>query len=104
MLHVKAAKLGAWISLDGIGWGNFDKYADSIGNLKSAGMLNRTLISHDAGWYKPGEKEGGSFTGYTNIFTKLIPLLRNNGFTVPDINQLLIKNPAQAFSIRVRKI
>ena len=29
-LHVKAAALGAWISLDGIGWGDFEKYADLI--------------------------------------------------------------------------
>ena len=104
MLHVKAAKLGAWISLDGIGWGNFEKYADTISNLRSAGMLNKTLISHDAGWYKPGEKEGGNFTGYTNIFTQLIPLLNKKGFTDANIKQLLIKNPAEAFSIRVRKV
>ena len=102
-LHVKAAKLGAWISLDGIGWGDFEKYADTINNLRSAGMLNKILISHDAGWYKPGEKEGGSFTGYTNIFEELIPLLNKKGFTDNDIQQLLIKNPAEAFSIRVRK-
>ncbi|MEJ7829880.1 MAG: hypothetical protein WKF91_16850 [Segetibacter sp.] len=104
MLHIKAAKLGAWISLDGIGWGNVEKYADTISNLRSAGMLNKTLISHDAGWYKPGEKEGGNFTGYTNIFTQLIPLLNKKGFTDEDIKQLLIKNPAEAFSIRVRKV
>ena len=102
-LHVKAAKLGAWISLDGIGWGDFEKYADTINNLKSAGMLNKTLISHDAGWYKPDEKEGGTFTGYTNIFEELIPLLNKRGFTDYDIKQLLIRNPAEAFAIRVRK-
>ena len=103
-LHVKAAKLGAWISLDGIGWGDFEKYADSIDNLRSAGMLKKVLISHDAGWYKPGEKEGGNFTGYTNIFTVLIPLLNKRGFTDNDIQQLLVKNPSEAFAIRVRKI
>jgi phosphotriesterase-related protein len=102
-LHVKAAKLGAWISLDGIGRGDFEKYADTINNLRSAGMLNKTLISHDAGWYKPDEKEGGIFTGYTNIFKELIPLLKKRGFTDNQIQQLLIKNPAKAFSIRVRK-
>lgn len=102
-LHVKAAKMGAWVSLDGIGWGDFEKYADSITNLRSAGMLNKTLISHDAGWYKPGEKEGGTFTGYTNIFKELIPLLNKRGFTADDIQQLLIKNPAAAFAISIRK-
>lgn len=66
--HVKAAKLGAWISLDGIGWGDFEKYAAAIDNLKSKGLLSKVLISHDAGWYKPEEKEGGTFKGFTNIF------------------------------------
>ena len=102
--HVKAAKLGAWISLDGIGWGDFENYADSIKNLKTAGLLNKVLISHDVGWYKPEEKDGGNFTGYTNIFEKLIPLLTRKGFTENDIQQLLIKNPAEAFSIRVKRI
>ena len=101
-LHVKAAALGTWISLDGIGWGDFKKYADAIDNLKTAGLLNKVLISHDAGWYKPGEKDGGNFTGYTNIFTVLIPLLKEKGFTDSDILQLLVKNPQEAFAIRVR--
>ena len=67
-------------------------------------MLNKVLISHDAGWYKPQEKNGGSFTGYINIFTELIPLLKKKGFTDNDMQQLLVKNPAEAFAIRVRKI
>jgi phosphotriesterase-related protein len=54
-LHVKAAASGAWISLDGIGWSDIEKYADSIENLLASGLLNKVLISHDAGWYKPGE-------------------------------------------------
>lgn len=102
-LHIKAARAGAWVSLDGIGWGDFEQYADSIENLKSAGLLNKVLISHDAGWYKPGEKDGGNFTGYTNVFTELIPLLSKRGFKGKDIQQLLVKNPVQAFAIRVRK-
>lgn len=102
-LHVTAAKMGAWVSLDGIGWGDFEKYAASIDNLKQAGLLNRVLISHDAGWYKPDEKDGGNFTGFTNIFIQLLPLLKKTGFTDSDIDQLLIKNPAEAFAIRVRK-
>lgn len=97
--HKKAAENGAWISLDGIGWGDVDNYADSIEKLKQANLLHRVLISHDAGWYKPGEPEGGKFTGYTNIFTQLLPLLKNKGFTETDIEQLLVKNPAEAFAI-----
>lgn len=103
-LHIKAAKEGAWISLDGIGWGDFENYADSINNLKSAGLLNKVLISHDAGWFKPGEKDGGEFKGFTNIFSELIPLLNKKDFTGNDIKMLLVNNPVEAFAIRVRKI
>lgn len=102
-LHIKAAKLGAWISLDGVGWGGFDRYAELIDILRSAGLLNRILISHDAGWYKPGEQDGGDFKGYTNIFTELMPLLKAKHFTEHDMQQLLVKNPAEAFAVRVRK-
>lgn len=103
-LHIKAAATGAWISLDGIGWGDVEDYAKSIANLRAAGFLNKILISHDAGWYKPGEEGGGEFKGYTNIFTKLIPLLKKKDFTRDHIQQLLTKNPADAFGIRVRKV
>ncbi len=103
-LHIKAASLGAWISLDGIGWGDVEDYADSVANLHSAGFLHKVLISHDAGWYKPGEEFGGDFKGYTNIFTSLLPLLKKRGFTPKHIRQLLVKNPANAFAIRIRKL
>ncbi len=102
--YVRAAKMGAWISLDGLGWGEFAKYADQIDYLRSEGFLHKVLISHDAGWYKPGEPDGGSFTGFTNIFDQLVPLLRDKGFSDADFRQLLTLNPADAFSTRVRKI
>lgn len=102
-LHVKAAQEGAWISLDGIAWGEFDQYAETIMHLDQEGLLSQVLISHDAGWYKPEETDGGSFTGYTNIHNKLLPLLKNKGFTQKKIRQLLENNPAKAFAIRVRK-
>lgn len=101
-LHIKATRRGAWISLDGIGWGDFENYADSIADLKQEHLLHRVLISHDAGWYKPGEPDGGKFTGFTNIFSQLIPLLNKRGFTQADYEQLLIKNPASAFALGVK--
>jgi len=102
-MHSKIAKLGSWVSLDGIGWGDADFYVDSLHQLKSNGLLQRVLISHDAGWYKPDEPNG-EFKNYTNIFTQLIPRLTGKGFTAKDIDQLLVKNPAEAMGIRERKI
>lgn len=101
--HAKAATLGAWISLDGIGWGDFDNYAESILKLKSQKLLHRVLISHDAGWYRPKETNAG-FVGYTNIFNELWPRLQENGFTKTDWQQLLILNPAKAFALNIRRL
>jgi phosphotriesterase-related protein len=102
--HVKAARLGAWISLDGINDDNYENYFKMINNLKENKLLNRVLLSHDAGWYHPGEKDGGNFRGYSALFEKLIPLLRKEKFTENEIHQLLVVNPAEAFTVRVRKI
>lgn len=102
-LYTKAAQLGAWVSLDSMGWGDWENYASWIDLLKSNRLLHRVLISHDAGWYKPGESNGGNFIGFTNLFEKVFPVLRQKGFTQDDFDQLLIRNPAEAFKIRVRK-
>jgi len=96
--HKKAAGMGAWVSLDGLGWGDYENYADSIVSLKNAGLLNRVLISHDAGWYKP-EDTNASFEGFTKIFTHLQPLLEQKGFGKTEFDQLLIANPAEAFAL-----
>jgi phosphotriesterase-related protein len=100
--YIKAARAGCWVSLDGIGWGNLDGYVDSIVMLKNEDLLHQVLISHDAGWYKPKE-DNKDFKGYTPIFSELMPLLKQKGFTNSDFDLLLIRNPAEAMSIRVRK-
>jgi phosphotriesterase-related protein len=58
------------------------------------------LISHDAGWYKPEEENGGAFRGFAGIFTALIPALEKNGFSPEEIQQLLEINPRNAFYLR----
>lgn len=100
---IKAARSGAWISLDGISADNLLNNAAIIGLLKTENLLNKVLISHDAGWYKPGEENGGVFRGFTTISDQLIPLLKTQGFSQADLDQLLIQNPVQMLSIRVRK-
>lgn len=100
---IKIGKTGCWISLDGINENNLDKNADTITLLKSNGLLSQVLISHDAGWYKPGESDGGEFHGFTTISDKFIPLLKTKGFSETDINQLLTQNPKTAFTVKIRK-
>ncbi|HUV00283.1 MAG TPA: hypothetical protein VMW32_04900 [Bacteroidales bacterium] len=110
--NIKAAEQGAWISLDNvrsrpglepgapnsIGW-----YADRIMELKNNGLLNKVLISHDSGWYDPAKPEGGTFNGFTDIFDFLIPELKSRGMTDSDIEQIMVKNPAEAFKIKIRR-
>ena len=95
--YLKAAQAGCWISLDGLGW-NVEKHLGKLVYAKEHGILDHILISHDAGWYDP-QKEQQNITPYTNIFTKLLPELRAQGFTEKEIKLLISVNPAKAFAI-----
>lgn len=101
--YLKAARQGAWISLDGLSEKNLDDYVSRLSYLKSENYLNKTLISHDAGWYDPSKPEGGPFRGYTILFEKLLPALSNAKFPDSDIKQLLEINPGNAFEISIKK-
>ncbi|WP_031529172.1 phosphotriesterase family protein [Dyadobacter crusticola] len=96
-------KTGCWISLDGVNEKNIDQMANLLDHLKTKRLLSQVLISHDAGWYQPGEPDGGKFRGYTVISDQLVPALNQKGFSEKDIAQLLIRNPANAFAIKVRR-
>ncbi len=104
--NIKAAQLGTWISLDNVNLNretgsaqDVEWYASRIAALKDAGFLHRVLISHDAGWYKPGEENGGEFRGFTGIFTGLVPALLSHDFSEQEIDLLLVDNPRKAFSL-----
>jgi len=104
--NIKAARLGTWISLDNVNLNrepgadfDVDWYAARIVALKEAGLLHRVLISHDAGWYNPGEKEGGNFRGFAGIFTDLVPALKLLDFSEEELDLLLVENPRKAFSL-----
>jgi phosphotriesterase-related protein len=70
--------------------------------MKRRGHLGRVLLSHDAGWYDPAKPDGGTFRPFDLLFTTFLPLLRENGFSDTEIDQLTIRNPAAAYSVRVR--
>lgn len=107
--NIEAAKKGAWVALDNVRYrpdaedgesGTISWTIDRIRQLQNEGLLNRVLISHDAGWYDPDQENGGDFRGYTDIFRHLIPGLKDAGFSDMEIDQLLVKNPASAFRLR----
>lgn len=101
---VKAAKQGAWVSLDALRDENVLEYVEMLGFLKKEKCLHRVLISHDAGWYEPDKPGGGTVRGYTTLFEKLIPALTKSGFSERNISGLLRVNPSNAFTVNVRKI
>lgn len=95
-LHRRIARSGAWVEFDGLNQNSLDWHLDCVRAMAEAGLLNRTLVSHDAGWYRPGEPGGGSYSGYTFLFREFLPRLRAGGFSQNEIESLLIKNPAMA--------
>ena len=99
-----AARNGVWIGFDNFSAKNLERFVDFAMKMKKEGMLNRLLFSHDAGWYRPGEPDGGNFRGFTEIETLLIPELEKNGLSQQDIYQLFTVNPSQAFKIGVRTL
>jgi len=100
--HVRAARMGAWISFDGISPTSLEKHVALVKRMKDEGLLQRVLVSQDAGWYHVGEPNGGAFRTYETAFTEFIPAIRTAGFTEGDVHTLFIDNPAKAFAISVR--
>ena len=101
-IRTGAARAGAWVGLDGLGEDNVDAYAARVLAFKKAGLLDRLLLSHDAGWYTPGAPGGGNFRPYHTLFTGLLPALREQGLNDADIARLTVANPARAFAVRKR--
>lgn len=99
---IDIARLGAWVSLDGVNEENIPWYVEVLSLLLKENLLPRVLISHDAGWFDPSKTDGGEFRPFTTIFKKLIPALKQAGFTQHDIDQLVITNPATAYSVVTR--
>ena len=103
---IRAAKMGLWVSIDNLRdnanvlRGNVER----LTALKDAGLLDRVLISQDAGWYRPGEEGGGAFAPYTFVENNLLPALRKAGFEESDFETLLVENPARAYAVRVREL
>lgn len=100
--QVDAAKRGAWISFDGIAPDTVAAHVGMVARLRDAGLLNRVLVSQDAGWYSVGEPRGGRIRPFDTVFTAFVPALRSRGFTTTEIDTLFIDNPVSAFALAVR--
>lgn len=102
-LHWRAAEQGAWVEFDHISPPDVARHVELVLGMKERGYLHRALVSQDAGWYEVGESDGGRFRPYDTLFTEFIPELRRNGFTEEEVSLLLVANPREAFTFRVRR-
>ena len=96
--HIKAAKAGAWIEFDGVSDTSLDRHVELVRQMKAQGLLDRVLVSQDAGWYHVGEPGGGQFRPLETLFTKFIPALTSAGVTKEDVRKLLVENPRRALT------
>lgn len=96
-----AAAAGAWIELDAIRKGTIEKHLAFLTALQDAGYLEQALLSHDGNSLR---LTGRPPRQYEMLFTDFIPKLRESGFSEAEIDQLTVRNPAKAFTIRKRPI
>lgn len=90
--HERVARAGAWVEFDGIGPKSRDWHLGCVRFMESQGLLERTLISQDAGWYHAEIPGGGDYRGYTYIYTDFLPAL------APEVQKrLMVENPRRAF-------
>jgi len=96
-----AAK-GVYIEFDNLGWspGQEGTVIAAIQELLAAGYGDRILLSHDAGWYQPGQPNGGSQKGFAYLIDSFIPKLRAAGVDDNAIRTITETNPIRAFGLK----
>ncbi len=90
--HEKVARAGAWVEFDHVSETNLDFHLECVRFMASRGLLGRTLISQDAGYYRPGEPNGGPFKPYSYLYTGFLPKLDPAW-----VRPLMTENPVVAF-------
>ncbi len=101
--HEEIARAGGWIAFDGCREKSRARHLAHLLAMQERGLLDHVHLSHDAGWYRPGEPGGGKFTPYGLIFESFLDQMREAGFTEEEIELVMVKNPAKALMIGVRR-
>ncbi len=74
-VHAQVGRRGAWVSFDGVGAQSLERHLDNVLAMREARLLDRVLVSQDAGWYRVGEPDGGTYRPHDFIFTDFLPAL-----------------------------
>lgn len=98
-----AARRGAYIELDAVGapFQSQSELLERVVALVEAGFLQNLLLSHDAGWFEPGQSDGlpkAGYRGYTALSQDFIPALLKRGIDQDQIHRMTVLNPRQAFA------
>jgi len=101
-LHLQLAARGVYIEFDSLGWNpsQDSTYIAAIQNLLAAGHGDHILLSHDAGWYQPGQANGGTQKPYTYLIDAFLLKLRSAGLDDADISMITQTNPVRAFGFK----
>ncbi|WLD10478.1 phosphotriesterase family protein [Planctellipticum variicoloris] len=93
-----AAK-GVYLEIDNIGYLDYQpEYvrADNAAALVKEGFVDRVLLSEDICMLNHLKYTGGK--GYGYLLEVFVPMLRERGVTDEQIHQIMVVNPARAFS------
>jgi phosphotriesterase-related protein len=103
--HRDLAARGVFIEFDSLGWTLAEDatYIAAIKELLASGYGDRVLLSHDAGWYQPGQRNGGTQKPYTYLMGTFVQKLRNSGIDDDTIQMLIRENPRRAFAYLSRR-
>ncbi|HEV2128095.1 MAG TPA: hypothetical protein VGR22_05690 [Thermomicrobiales bacterium] len=98
-VHHELGRRGAWIEYDGIGEPADDKrFIDLVQCGLDAGLEERLLLSQDRGWYDPAQPGGGTPKPFTYLPEHFLPKLADAGIDDATIDQLMRRNPFDAFA------
>lgn len=101
--HDELAERGAWLEYDGISPESLDWHLTLVRRALERDYARQVLLSHDAGWYRVGEENGGEVRPYTDLMSRFVPLMRKAGIQESAIRQLLVENPRRALEVESRR-
>ncbi|MEI7828683.1 MAG: hypothetical protein WCI31_02870 [Prolixibacteraceae bacterium] len=99
------AERGVWVAFDGVmpEMEPSVRISEMVKYMKMLRRMDHVLISHDAVGYQSDIPGGGKSRGYTEFFSSFRLLLLSEGITKEELDMMMVKNPAEAFAVRVRK-
>lgn len=101
---IEVAKTGVWLSIDNLafvsGYAPLEMRADNVARLWELGHGHQIMLSSDICNLSQLSEYGGP--GYSNVIEQFLPLLAQRGMGDTEFDQMLIHNPAKAFTYSPR--